>query len=48
VSDPFFDPVPEELQVNYIVAELLGFFDLPALAVWTSLAFYRFRFINAA
>jgi hypothetical protein len=47
-SDPFLDPVPEELQVNYFVAKLLAFFDLPALAVRTPAAFYRFHFIDAA
>ena len=47
-SDPFLHPVLEELQVNYVVAQLLAFFDLPALAVGTSVAFQRFHFIDAA
>jgi hypothetical protein len=46
-SDPLLHPVLEELQVNYIVAQLLALFDLPALALRTSVAFNQFRFIDA-
>jgi hypothetical protein len=45
-GDPPLHPVLKKLQVDYIVAHLLAFDDLFALALRTSVAFYGFHLID--